>query len=243
MPVLLLARGDAAARDLLRKAIEARYGTRPPAFDSLKINFAGRVHIRIGPIKTWVPLDVMTQFILPNKMRWDFTAKPAGVPVRRGVEAYDGTDLRTLAGNKPKLNPDEQAASSLQRRLWAIAALLLTPLGDSFVELSTNGERELIARNTQIDAAVRVRLMPDPDDNRLEAVSVLCFNPDQNAQQQFILRPSAELASFDGLLLPTKVSAYWDDSQWFEMEPTSAESDPNIAANVFTLDAEAAQNE
>lgn len=243
MPVLMLARGDDAARDLLRKAIEARYGTRPPAFDSLKIDFSGRVNTRIGPIKTWVPLDVTAQFILPNRMRWDFTAKPAGVPVRRGVEAYDGTNLRTLSGNKPTLINDENAVSALQRRLWAIAALLLTPLGDHFVELSANGERALVARNTQIDAAVDVRLMSTEDDNRLREVAVDCFNPDQNEQQRFILRPSPDLASFDGLLLPTKISAFWGETPWFEMEPTAAESDPEIEDSVFTLGAEPAQNE
>jgi hypothetical protein len=243
MPVLMLARGDEEARDLLRKAIEARYGTRPPAFDALKVEFSGRVNTRIGPIKTWVPLDVTIQLNMPNQMRWDFTAKPAGVPVRSGVEAYDGTHLRTLNGNKPQINDDANAVSALQRRLWAIAALLLTPLGDHFVELSANGERALVARNTQIDAPVDVTLMEAEDDNRLQQVAVECYNPDQNQQQQFILRPSAELASFDGLLLPTKVSAFWDDTPWFEMEPTSVESDPEIEASVFTLGAETTQNE
>ena len=55
MPVLLLAQGDAEARDLLRKAIEARYGPRPPALDSLKIDFNGRTRIKVGPVMTWVP--------------------------------------------------------------------------------------------------------------------------------------------------------------------------------------------
>jgi hypothetical protein len=242
MPVLMLARGDKDARDLLRKAIEARYGNRPPAFDSLKVDFSGRVHTRIGPIKTWVPLDVTAQFHMPNQMRWDFTAKPAGVPVRRGVEAYDGTNLRTLSGSKPKLITDENAVSSLQRRLWAIAALLLTPLGDHFVDLNANGERALIARNTQTDAAVDIQLMEAADDNRLREVSVDCFNPDQNKQQRFILQPSEELASFDGLLLPTKVTAFWDDTEWFEMEPMAAESDPEIEEIVFTLGAKSAEN-
>ena len=43
MPVLLLAQGDPQAKDLLRKAIHARYGLRPPALDSLHINFKGRL--------------------------------------------------------------------------------------------------------------------------------------------------------------------------------------------------------
>ena len=242
MPVLMLARGDKDARDLLRRAIEARYGTRPPAFDSLKIDFKGRAHTRIGPIKTWVPLDVTMQINLPNQMRWDFTAKPAGVPVRRGVEAYDGTHLRTQNGGKPTIIPDDSKVSSLQRRLWAIAGLLLTPLGDHFVELQANGERAFTARNTQVDAAVDVALFDEGDD-RIKEISVSCINPDSNNQERFIIRPSLELASFDGLLLPTKIDAFWDDAPWFEMEPTAAESDPDIEDSVFTLGTEATEKQ
>ena len=38
MPVLLLAQGDPRAKDMLRKAIEARYGLRPVPLESLKLD-------------------------------------------------------------------------------------------------------------------------------------------------------------------------------------------------------------
>jgi hypothetical protein len=238
MPVLLLARGEEEARDLLRKAIEARYGARPPAFDSLRIDFEGRVHARLGPIKTWVPLDVTSQFILPTSMRWDFTAKPAGVPVRRGVESYDGTALRTMSGGKPVINEDPDAVVSLQKRLWAIAALLLTPLGDSFVELGTDGPDVLTARNTNLDATVSIRISTET--YQILEVFVPCMNADAGKEQTFILRPGTELISLDELLLPTKISAFWDEDPWFEVEPVSAENDPDIPASVFSLGTEPA---
>ena len=137
MPVLLLARGDEDARELLKKAIEARYGHRPPAFDTLRIDFTGKSITKIGPLSTWVPVDLTAQFSLPSAMRWDFVVKPVGVALRRGTESYDGKLLRSLRGTgQPDVITDQDRVDSARRRLWAIAALLLTPLGDMFVELS-----------------------------------------------------------------------------------------------------------
>jgi hypothetical protein len=236
MPVLLLARGDEDARDLLRKAIEARYGMRPPAFDSLRIDFSGRVHTRIGPVKTWVPLDLTAQFALPNAMRWDFVAKPIGIPVRRGVESYDGEHLRTMSGNdRPNIIEDTELVVSSQKRLWAIAALLLTPIGDHFVELSMAEDGSLVATNTQINTPVHLKLR---EDFRIEEVFVDCLNPDKQESQRFSLRPSEDLSTFDDLLLPTKIAAFWDDTPWFEMEPKSAEDDPELPAAIFSLETE-----
>ena len=81
MPVLLLAQGDTTSKDMLRHAIEARYGLRPPVLESLQIDFKGRVRAKLGPINTWVPVEATAYFNFPTSMRWDFSVKAAGVQI------------------------------------------------------------------------------------------------------------------------------------------------------------------
>ena len=233
MPVLLLAQGDAEAKDLLRKAIEARYGLRPPALENLQINFKGRVRAKIGPIVAWVPVETTAYFQFPTSMRWDFTAKPMGVSVQRGVDAFDGTTYRrTRGGSGPQIIGDNQQINSIQGRLWAIAALFLTPLGEHFVKLTATGKNTLDATNTTINDTVSLYLRPD---NTLDHVQVTCLNPDTEKQQTFLLRTSTDQTSVNEFMLPHKISAFWDDAPYFEVEPIRVESNPQITEAIFTL--------
>jgi hypothetical protein len=234
VPVLLLAQGDKEAKDLLRRTIEARYGLRPPAIESLRLDFKGRVRARLGPIVTWVPVEATAFFQFPIAMRWDFAVKAVGVSIASGVEAFDGAAYRSTRGSKsPTVITDENLLHSLQRRLWAIAAVLLTPLGDHFVKLTANGDATLQAANTQTDGVVALHLR---DDYTLDWVEVNCLNPDNNKSQNFILRMSADQGSVNDLMLPCKISAFWDDDPYFEVEPVGAETNPQIAEGVFTLE-------
>jgi hypothetical protein len=233
MPVLLLAHGDPQAKDMLRKAIEARYGLRPPALDSLKIDFKGRARAKIGPVNTWVPVEATAYFRFPTAMRWDFNVKPLGLSVQRGIEAFDGTTYRTSrGGKKPTEVSDAEQVSSLRRRLWAIAAILLTPLGDHFVKLTLNGDQSFNATNTQLHDATSIYLRSN---NTLDYVAVECLNPG-NRQQQFIMRLSDDQRAVNDLILPSKISAFWENDPFFEVEPVTVESNPTIADSVFTLE-------
>ncbi len=233
MPVLLLAQGDAEAKDLLRKAIEARYGLRPPAIESLQIDFKGRVRAKVGPITTWVPVDATAYFHFPTSTRWDFTVRPAGVTVQRGVDAFDGAAYRRVrGGGEPQVITDSQLVASTLSRLWAIAALLLTPLGEHFVRLTATGPNTLDAINTQINDSVSLHLRPD---NTLDQVQVSCLNPDTEQQQIFTLRLSADQALVNDLVLPQKICAFWDDAPYFEVEPIRVETNPPIPEATFTL--------
>lgn len=233
MPVLLLAQGDTQAKDLLRKAINARYGLRPPVLESLHINFKGRVRAKIGPVKTWVPVEAIGRFCFPDKMRWDFAVKAVGLQLNSGTEAFDGKTYRTSRGAKSTLmTHDLEPVQSMQQRLWAIAAVMLTPLGEMFVKLSAKGENELEASNTRINGAVTLHLRAD---QTLNYVETNCQNPDSGRQETFTLRLSDELVSFGDLILPTKISAFWNNESYFEIEPMDASANPTITDNVFEL--------
>ena len=237
MPVLLLARGDAQAKDRLRRAIEARYGYSPPAIDSLEIDFKGRVRAKIGPITTWVPVDIQAQFRFPNAMRLDFTVRPAGVAVQRGIDAFDGSTYRTRRGSAtPTVIEDNDAIHSYRSRVWAMAALLLTPLGEHFVELQTDEQDETCfsAKNTLFGDSVHLQLR---DDNSVQQVDVVCRNPDNDQEELFILEVSTEQAPVDQLMLPSKIRTFWGQTPYFEVQPVRVDSNPTIADEVFTLQA------
>ncbi len=233
MPVLLLAQGDTQAKDLLRKAINARYGLRPPALESLHINFRGRVRAKIGPVNMWVPVEAIGRFCFPDKMRWDFAVKAAGVQINSGVEAFDGTTYRTTRGAKiTSTTHDLEPVQSMQQRLWAIAAVMLTPLGEHFVKITSSVTNELEASNTRINSTVTLHLRAD---QTLNYVETYCRNPDTGRQEMFTLRLSDELIAMGDLILPTKISAFWNNESYFEVEPEAAAANPTILPDVFAL--------
>lgn len=236
MPVLLLAQGDTTAKDLLRKAIEARYGVRPPALDSLKIEFKGRTKVKVGPVQTWVPLDSSAYFNFPTSMRWDFVAKPLKLPVQRGVEAFDGFSYRSVRGNKaPTIIEDERQVSSARQRLWAIASLLLTPLSDLFVRLEATGDNSLRAVNTKLNDSAEIFLRPN---HTIEMIRTHCLNPDTGTMQDHIIHPSEEQKELNELILPARIVMAWDESEVFEVEPVSVEVNPSIPEVVFRVEDE-----
>jgi hypothetical protein len=239
MPVLLLAQGDAQAKDLLRRVIEARYGVSPPAIDHIRLGFRGKVRTRVGPITTAVPLDVSAYFRFPSGIRWDFNVRPVGVSVQRGAEAFDGEIYRRIrGGGLTGVIDDTALVGSLQRRLWAMAGTLLTPLGEHFVKLNALGESSLKATNTLINDAVRLTIRSD---FTVERVEIRCLNPDNATEQLFSLRLSEEQKPVDGLMLPARISAYWDNVAYFEVTPVGAENEVNLPDSVFTLSDTATQ--
>lgn len=233
MPVLLLAQGDPQAKDLLRKTIQARYGLRPPALDSLQLDLKGRVRAKLGPITTWVPVEAGARFQFPGSLRWDFSVKAVGVQIGSGSEAFDGTTYRVARGSKATVIENSETISSLQRRLWAMAAIFLTPLGEQFVKLNAISANQLEATNTQINSAVKLNLRAD---NSLESVEVECLNPDSEKNQLFKLVLSEDQNPVNDMMLPCKISAFWDNNPYFELEPTLADSNVNIPVSTFTLE-------
>jgi hypothetical protein len=132
VPVLLLAQGDVMSKDMLRRAIEARYGLRPPALESLRIDFKGRARAKLGPLATWVPVDATAYFNFPTSMRWDFAVRAVGVQIGSGVEAFDGVNYRSVRGSKAAsviANPDSISISAWTTRSilwkWSVSTRIL----------------------------------------------------------------------------------------------------------------------
>ena len=234
MAVLLLAYGDPNAKTMLRNAIQTRYGLRPPVLDSLHLDFKGRTRAKVGPVIAWVPFEASAYFQFPAAMRWDFTVRPMGLPVQRGVEAFQDDSFRTARGKRTAmLIKDTGHINYLRRRLWAIAAVLLTPLGDSYVRLSVEGERRFHATNTQTGDTVTLDLRAD---HSVEQVAIPAVNPDTGASQLLTMKPSSESVELDGLMLPQSITMYWDDEQTFDIQPIAANQQYRVPTGLFALD-------
>ncbi|GAB4525397.1 MAG: hypothetical protein OHK0046_41200 [Anaerolineae bacterium] len=234
MPVLLLAQGEPAAKNLLRQAIEARYGHRPPAMDSLILDFKGRARIRIGPVNTWVPIDATAYFRFPTAMRWDFTLRPLKMPVQRGIDSFDGEYLRSLRGGRsPEVVENVEHIHSMRSRLWAMASIMLTPLSDLFVNLALVDENRFEATNTRLQDTALVSLRGN---GTMHQVRVHCLNPDQNRMQDYVIDLADSLTTLNGLLLPERFCIGWNDAEAVELEPIRVEANAPIGDHVFRLD-------
>lgn len=233
MPVLLLCQGDTEAKLRLRRAIEARYGINPPAIEKISISFKGRAHTKIGPIKTWIPVEAKASFVFPTHLRWEFAVKPMNLPVQKGIETYDGKiyrNQRAIGANRESVQTS--LISSARGRLWQMAAILLTPMSDYYIKVSSCGADCIIAENTKLNDAVHIYLRQN---DTMDYAAVKCFNPDTEREQKLYLKLSEELISVNGLIMPAHVTAYWDNEPYFEMQPTEVDTNPSLPESDFTL--------
>lgn len=237
MPVLLLSRGDKEGRDLLRKALEARYGMNVPAVETLKIDFEGRARAKLGPISTWVPLETTVYLSFPGQGRWDFNIRAVGVPLRAGTNAIDGMVYRKRQRNgaiEVISNPEHARAARLWR--FVVVGMLLIPLSQQFIELKGTGERSFIAINLETKDSLEVTLH---EDFTVAKVTTRCANPEQDfAEQLFTLRAEGGQVAVNDFMLPAKLITLWDDEEEYEVEPIAVETNPALSDGIFTLDSE-----
>lgn len=237
MPILLLSRGDKEGRDLLRKALEARYGMNVPAIETLKIEFEGRVRAKLGPISTWVPLETTTYFAFPGRGRWDFSVRAAGVPLRGGSNAVDGTLYRKrLRNGEIEVITDPEHARAARLWRFTAAGMLLIPLSQQFIELKGTGERSFLAINLETKDSIDVTLN---EDFTVSKVSTRCPNPEMDFQQQlFTLQAEDGQVAVNDFMLPGKMITLWDDEEENEVKPVTVEINPTLNDSIFALESD-----
>lgn len=235
MPILLLSRGDKEGRDLLRKALEARYGMNVPAIETLKIDFEGRIRTKLGPISTWVPLETTTYFAFPGRGRWDFNVRAVGVPLKDGSNALDGDVYR-----KRRRNGDIEVIADPEHvraaRLWRFVAMgmILTPLSQQFIELKGTGERSFLAINLETKETIEVVLN---DDFTVSKVFTRSANPAMNFEQQtYTLMAEDGQVAVNDFMLPAKLTRLWDDEEQYEVKPVAVEINPPLSDSIFALE-------
>ncbi|NDJ61769.1 MAG: hypothetical protein GYB67_11630 [Chloroflexi bacterium] len=235
MPFLLLASGDDESKELLRRALEARYGIGAPAIDTLKIEFKGRRRTKLGPIMTWVPIDGYIYFNAPMAARWDHTMRPVGLPLNTVIDAFDGTIYRKRRGGRDDIEvvTDSEVIQSIQRCLWAASALLLTPLVEQHIELRSLDERSFSATNTETDDTAHVTLNAD---HTVQSIMVEAYNAAEDEEQKFTLQAENGQTQIGDLMVPAKLVALWDDVPEIEVEAVAIEVNPELDEDLFRLD-------
>lgn len=230
MRILLLCQGTPVAKDMLRKAIERRYGMNPPVIEKLHIGFKGRAK---APDGEWMPLSAQARFELPNKVRWDFVANDTRHDMQQGAIAYDGFSYRHTRddANLEKITQTDYL-NSMRSQLWSLATMLLTPLSDHMVKLTECGDFCLEAKNTQLNESTTIRLR---DDYSVKSVEVPCWNPRTQRQQLYRLVMTRETAPVDGFILPKRLGAFWDKDPDYEMMPVRVERHPEFPPEIFNL--------
>lgn len=232
MPVLLLAKGDAQAKSALRAAIETRYGSRPPVIDTLQIGMKGRGYVSVGTAKAWIPTKLLACFRFPVASRWDIAAKPAKQSWRRQIEAFDGRIYRRMHGKVPTPIHDEGLVSSMRSRSWAMAAIMLTPLSDTHVELSMTGEHSIRAVNSRLGDAVEIFFHSD---NTIEHVRTHCINPSTGHLEYYTISLSDAMLHLDGLMMPARIAGSWNNVPSFVAKPVSMKNNRQFPDGFFSL--------
>ncbi len=88
MSFLSLATGDPAARNLLQKAIRARYGVRPQPAESIRVWMTSRAKVPLGLPAT---AHVTLLFVTPAHWRWDREVKLFGLRLSQSTSRFDGS--------------------------------------------------------------------------------------------------------------------------------------------------------
>ncbi len=232
MQVLLLSRGDAAAKDLLRRVLAARYGFGAPALDSMILSLKGRARIKIARIPTWVSLETCIYFQTPMRARWEYNIRPVGLPITVGVHAYDGARYRKKQGDHVETHHAPPVHEAMRDRVWVSTLMMLSPLVRPEVEIKRDGERILTA--SRIDTGTCVTMYFN-DDYTLEHLEFPTLDIETNETKLYRLRFSHEQMDVGGIILPSVITMLWGEEPRYELSPVSVEINPPIDGEKFQM--------
>ncbi len=131
------------------------------------------------------------------------------------------------------------------RRLWALRAVLLTPLSEEGITLKSTGERAFRAYSSQSpETAVTVTLN---EDNTLQRVETPLVFPTQaegsgsavlGTPLTYVIRLEGPLQTLSNVVLPTNLVIGWGnqpDETHTRYTIAAMEANPIIPENAFTL--------
>jgi len=232
MQVLLLSRGDAAAKDLLRRALAARYGFGAPALDTLKLTFKGRARVKVARMMTWVPLEASVYFRLPISARWEFSMRPVGLPINAAVHAFDGERYRKKHGDRVEVLDSPALYNAMRDQVWASTLMMLSPMAEPEVEVKREGERTLTA--TRLDSGTSVKLFLN-DDYTLEHLEFPTVDPETAESKLYRLNFNRQQIEVDGIAMPSMITMLWNDEPQYELIPLAAEINATLSDAKFQI--------
>ena len=230
MSFLSLAKGDPAARDLLQRAVRARYGLRPLPIESARMELAAQ---RKGWLGLPVKVSVVMSFVTDSHWRWDEQWRLLGLPINSFSVSYDSGFVYHRKGQTVERSNDVPVIQNAHRRLWGEASALLTPLTMPGVVLKFVSERIFTAspeNNPDITAEIRLNA-----DDTVDVVRTDGYHPELRQVHPLGIRPVGGLQTLDGFTVPKQVTYEWGnlDPQTFTI--VKAEANPKIPLTEFTM--------
>jgi hypothetical protein len=230
MSFLSLAAGDPAARNLLQKAIRARYGMRPLPVESVRLSMTARAK---GPLGLPATAHITLSFIAPTHWRWDRSVKFLSFPLSQFTARFDGTTYYEQNGKNVMQSNDAPAVEGMRCRLWSEVAALLTPLTVRGVILKTVDEHTFQA--TLESAPTNAAIIHLNDDDTLESIQADCYRNADQFKAPLTIRPQGGLQTLDGFTVPNQIAYQWGTEQPEIYTIVKAEANPQIPADEFTL--------
>ena len=228
MTFLSLSSGDPAARDLLQRAIRARYGLRPVPLESLRLWLKSQSRDQHGlPITR----NVTVSYVMPDRWVWDETRTLFGI--KHGAVRYGfGRESFYAEGEAVQATMEPQDVESVRLRSWAEITFLLMPLTMAGVQLRAVDDTTFQAnRQIETDCISTIHL-----DDR-DSVSVETTAYDQMAKQLLPLTLSAGggLQTIDGFTLPQQFIYQWGQRAPEIFSVIKAQVNVDIPASTFAL--------
>ncbi len=230
MAFLSLSRGDPAARALLQRAIQARYGLRPTPVESLRLALLGQVKGLFGlPLRT----RVTTTCVANTQWRWEQMTFLLGLAIGRRVESFDGGAYYVSERGRVAALNDPLIVTSFRRYLWALQALLLTPLTEEGVTLKAVDERTLQAMpDTNPDDIASIHLNTD---DTLDMVVIPRYRLADQQTLPFMVKPTGGLQNLRDFVIPRKIVHRWENGAPLTFTVSDAEPNVKIPLTEFTM--------
>lgn len=237
MKFLLLAQGDPVGKDLLKRLVAARYGSSPPALDTLRVTYKGRSRAALWRIPLWARVEATATYRFPLQFKWEFKIRLLGFLRSSFATSFDGQTVYHQRGFQVEQETDTALVESARRRAWSETVFFVSPLiANQEVRVEGLDGHAFLARlpGSPDDVAI-VRLR---EDDSLAEIEVERVDPDDGQRKRQYLRPVGELAHVNGLILPQSVQRYWGDELFMELSPVAAELNPQLKDDEFVFVAE-----
>lgn len=230
MSFLTLARGDAAALALLKRAVAARYGLRPVVVESVRLSMTGQAK---GPLG--LPAQALTtvSYVNSSHWRWDQTRKMFGLTLGSTVASFDGGAYYERSGKATDQYKEPDVVQGARSRLWAELALFLSPLTLPGVMLTAVDDTTFKASPEGFQSVIATISLND--DSTIKQVDASGYRVAQKRAVSLTIRPEAEMQTFESFIFPRQIRYEWGDAVTETYTVTRIEANPKIPLTDFTM--------
>ncbi|MEP7285770.1 MAG: hypothetical protein ABI947_08380 [Chloroflexota bacterium] len=229
MSFLSLARGDREARDLLQRAIRARYGQRPIAIESVRLSMTARSK---GPFGLPAQQTVTAAYVAEGRWRWDQSTKLFGFSLGQSEVAFINDHYYERAKNISHQKDSPETVQAVRRRLWSELAFFLTPLTVLGVTVTTVDDHTFRAvRDLQPSDSATILL----GEGDTVSVQTEAYRPTPGRVEPLTISSQGELQMFEGFIVPKRIVYRWGDASAEVFTVIKAEANPTIPVTDFIL--------